>query len=184
VEIQPTRGIDNGYSQSIGISGYWQPFRSGWLPSISAGWGLNRHYYSGSQTLVPPDERGYRAASESWMVGLIWNDVLVRGNALGVAFGQPMRTTNSDGDTVCKVWFPPACRDSSDPEGNFHEPKDANYALEVYYKMQITDQITVTPSVFWLSRPLGQYTLDYGPGKRDKGTLSTVGYLVQTTLRF
>jgi hypothetical protein len=50
--------------------------------------------------------------------------------------------------------------------------------------MQITDQISITPALFWLSRPQGQYTINYGPGTNDKGTLSTLGYLVQAAFRF
>ncbi len=185
VQIQPLRGLNTGYTQSLGLSGYWQPASSGWLPSISAGWGLNRVYYTNSDTLVPADERGYRAASESWYVGLVWSDVLVSGNSLGAAFGMPTKTTNSDGDTVCQVWFPPSCPGGGGkPAGNFHNPNDANYALEVYYKMQLTDQIAITPAIFWLSRPLGQYTINYGPGTNDSGSLSSLGYLVQATFRF
>ncbi|MFN9635996.1 MAG: iron uptake porin [Synechococcaceae cyanobacterium] len=185
VDILPRRGLNNGYTQSVGLSGYWQPSSSGWLPSVSAGWGLNRIYYTDTDTLVPSDERGYRAASESWYVGVVWNDVLFSGNALGAAFGMPTKTTNSDGDTVCKVWFPPSCSGSAGvPDGNFHNPDDANYALEVYYKMQVTDQISITPGIFWLSRPLGQYTINYGPGTDNNGTLSTLGYVVQAAFQF
>jgi hypothetical protein len=135
--------------------------------------------------LVPSDQRGYRAASESWYVGVVWNDVLFSGNALGAAFGMPTKTTNADGDTVCKVWFPPSCpANGGVPDGNFHKTEDSNYAFEVYYKMQITDQISITPALFWLSRPQGQYTINYGPGTDDKGTLSALGYLVQAAFRF
>ena len=185
VQILPQRGVNNGYTQSVGLSGYWQPTSSGWLPSISAGWGLNRVFYTDTDTLVPGDERGYRAASESWYLGVVWNDVIFSGNALGAAFGMPTKTTNADGDTVCKVWFPPSCpADGGVPDGNFHDPDDASYAFEVYYKMQITDQISITPAIFWLSRPRGQYTINFGPGTDDKGTLSTLGYLVQAAFRF
>lgn len=59
-EIQPSRGVDNGFTHSFALSGYWQPFRSGWLPSISAGWGLNRGIYTDRSTRVPSDEQGYR----------------------------------------------------------------------------------------------------------------------------
>jgi len=185
VQILPQRGVNNGYTQSVGLSGFWQPTSSGWLPSISAGWGLNRVFYTDTDTLVPGDERGYRAASESWYLGVVWNDVIFSGNAFGAAFGMPTKTTNSDGDTVCKVWFPPSCpADGGVPDGNFHDPDDASYAFEVYYKMQITDQISITPAIFWLSRPRGQYTINFGPGTDDKGTLSTLGYLVQAAFRF
>ena len=42
------------------LNDYWQPSSSGWLPSISAGWGLNRIYYTDTDTLVPADEREAR----------------------------------------------------------------------------------------------------------------------------
>jgi hypothetical protein len=185
VEILPTRGLDNGYTDSYAISGYWQPFASGWLPSISAGWGTNRIYYTGGDTQVPSDERGFRAASQSWSVGLVWSDVLVKGNSLGFAFGQPTRTTNSDGDTVCTVWFPPACRSVGvHPEGNFHDPDDGGFAYELYYRIQVTDNLALTPSLFWFTRPLGQYTLNSGPGTDNSGSLRALGYLVQATFRF
>ncbi len=186
VEIQPTAGIDSGTTDSFALSGYWQPFRSGWLPSISAGWGLNRITYSDRNTLVPAGERGFKAASQSWSVGLVWKDAFAKGNALGLAFGQPTYATNTDGDTPCVSWNPPACRSSGGgkPVGNFHEPKDQSLAFELYYKLQVTDNIAVTPAVFWFNRPQGQYTLNYGPGTNDRGTLSSFGYLVQTTFRF
>jgi len=185
VEIQPTPGIDNGYTNSFAISGYWQPFTSGWLPSISAGWGMNRIYYTSSNTLVPSDEQGFRAKSESWTVGLNWTDVLVKGNTLGFAVGQPSRTANSDGDTVCAVWFPPTCSAKGvAPKGDFHEPEDQGFAFELFYRIQVTDNLAVTPSLFYFTRPLGQYTLDSGPGTDNNGTFNTLGYLVQATFRF
>jgi hypothetical protein len=63
--------------------------------------------------------------------GLVWIDLLVGGNALGAAFGQPTKTTNSDGVTVCHVWFPPSCPcDTAKPDGNSQDPNDANYTFE------------------------------------------------------
>ena len=187
MEIEPTRGIDNGYTNSFALSGYWQPFKTGWMPSISAGWGLNRGFYVANDTLVPSDQLGYKVASESWTVGLVWADAFAKGNALGFAFGQPMNVTNSDGDTPCLSWSPPnACSGITrlNPAANYHDPNDENFALEAYYKFQVSDAISITPAIFWFSRPLGQYTLNYGPGTDNKGTLSTLGGLVQTTFRF
>ncbi|MFO7630110.1 MAG: iron uptake porin [Prochlorococcaceae cyanobacterium] len=185
LEILPTTGTDTGYTNSFALSGYWQPFQSGWLPSISAGVGLNRIFYSGRNTLVSSEELGYRAASESWMVGLVWQDAFVAGNSLGLAFGQPMRAINTDGDTVCEAWFPPAClADGSKPSGDFHKQKDQNFAMELYYRMAISDRITITPALFWFSRPQGQYTLNYGPGTDNRGSLSSLGGLIQSTFRF
>mgnify|MGYP003340522037 FL=1 len=61
-----------------------------------------------------------------------------------------------------------------------------------YYKFQVTDNIAITPSLFWLSRARGQLTnssastnaalLDQGISNGDN--LGTFGGLVQTTFRF
>ena len=74
------------------------------------------------------------------------------GNVLGVAAGQPTFVTSL----------------------NSKEANDGQYAFEAYYKVQVTDNISVTPSVFYLSAPQGQI---------DKN-LDTFGALVQTTFRF
>jgi hypothetical protein len=80
--------------------------------------------------------------SESWYVGLVWADVIAKANALGFAFGQPMKATNTDGDTVCQVWLPPqACRGGRkiNADANFHKVSDRNLAFEAYYKIQLSD---------------------------------------------
>jgi carbohydrate-selective porin OprB len=85
------------------------------------------------------------------------------------------------------VWFPPACKGvapGSKPKGNFHDPDDAGYAFELFYRIQVTDNLAVTPSLFWFTRPLGQYTINSGPGTDESGTFRALGYLVQATFRF
>jgi hypothetical protein len=75
-------------------------------------------------------------------VGLVWADVIAKANALGFAFGQPMKATNTDGDTVCQVWLPPqACRGGRkiNADANFHKVSDRNLAFEAYYKIQLSD---------------------------------------------
>ena len=47
---------------------------------------------------------------------------------------------------------------------------DGNYAFELYYDFQVTDNITVTPALFYLSRPFGEET----------GTSAKYGGLVLT----
>jgi hypothetical protein len=47
-----------------GLSAFWQPLRSGWLASLSLGWGINATTYSTPQ---PP---GSLSTSQSWLVGL------------------------------------------------------------------------------------------------------------------
>ena len=125
--------FDNpGRTEAYGLSGYWQPAQSGWIPSISAGWGLNTTRYS-------PDlnSTGLVANSQSWSVGLEWADAFRTGNALGLAVGQPTFATRLNGGQT---------------------PDDSNYAWEWWYKLQLSDAIAVTPALFYLSRPLGGNT--------------------------
>ena len=68
-------------TNAFGISGFWQPAESGWLPSISAGYGVNGSSGSDLRT------------SQSWMVGLQWSDVLAEGNSFGMGVGQPAFAT-------------------------------------------------------------------------------------------
>lgn len=56
---------NSGTTNAYGLSGYWQPAQAGWLPSISAGWGLNSTSYSGNI-----DETGLVSTSQSWSLGL------------------------------------------------------------------------------------------------------------------
>lgn len=63
-------------TNAYGLSGYWQPLESGWLPSISLGWGINTTSYTSSQPA------GSLRTSQSWMVGLQWTDVFIKGMIL------------------------------------------------------------------------------------------------------
>ncbi len=141
-------------TDAFGLSGYWQPAAGGGLPSISAGWGLNRSRYgdsSGGETTVAS-----LRTSQSWLVGLQWEDAFGKGHILGAAVGQPaFATALSGGET----------------------PDDGNVILEGWYRLQVSDAITVTPAVFWLSRPLGQAT---PPG----GSFAQLGALLRTAFNF
>ncbi len=144
-----------GSTSAFGLSGYWQPSQSGWIPSISAGWGLNTSTYtSHSNDDVSSD--GLVATSQSWSVGLQWQDAFLKGNALGLAVGQPTFATSLQGGDT---------------------PNDGNVVLEGWYKVQVTDQIAITPAVFYLSRPLG--------GDTPAGeSFHQLGGLVKTSFRF
>ena len=52
---------------------------------------------------------------------------------------------------------------------------DSGLAVELWYKYQVTDNISITPAVFYLSNPLGNATV---------GDFGTIGYLMKTTFRF
>jgi hypothetical protein len=140
----------NAATSALGLSAFWQPLRSGWLPSLSLGWGINSTTYSTPQPL------GSLSTSQSWMVGLQWTDVFKKGNDFGFAVAQPVfATALTDGVT----------------------PNDGNYVWEWWYKIQLTDTITVTPALIYLSRPFGQVT----PAGES---FSQFGGLVKTTFRF
>jgi len=83
--------------------------------------------------------------SQSWMVGLKWSDVFIDGNSAGLAFGQAPFT--SDSNTESWLW-------------------------ELFYKFQVTDNISITPALFYAS--------DY----RNNSGNDTWGGVIQTTFRF
>ena len=139
-----------GLTHTVGLSGYWQPISSGWVPSISAGWEINQTTYS------QPVDAGAARNSTAWSVGLQWLDVLAPGNSAGMAFGQaPFATSLVSGNGV----------------------NDANWMWEWWYKVQVSDAITVTPGLFYLSRPMGQDT----PAGQS---FNQLGALVKTQFRF
>jgi hypothetical protein len=151
-------GLDTSSTMnSLSLSAYWQPSSSGWIPSISTGWGLN------TTSETNPTFNFNQLQSQSWYVGVQWSDVLLPGNKAGMAVGQPTFVTR--------------CGDAC--EGT---PQDAQYAWEWWYSLQVTDNITVTPSIFYLSNLLGQVA------KQETGngaaSLSDFGGLVKTTFKF
>jgi hypothetical protein len=65
-------------------------------------------------------------------VALQWQDAIKKGNSAGMAVGQPSFVT--------------ATR-------NGNTPQDGNYAWEWWYKFKVSDQISLTPTIFYLSNP-------------------------------
>jgi|LauGreDrversion4_2_1035121.scaffolds.fasta_scaffold82330_2 Ni/Co efflux regulator RcnB len=133
--------LDNQESNSASIGAYWQPKESGWIPSISVGYGFTD--VSGPVDSVNNPTRQFsssRAAvdSQSWTVAFQWDDAFVKGNSAGFAFGQAANpnnpaTTGADCTT--------ACANSSD-----------GWMYELFYKFQVTDNISITPSLFWVDQ--------------------------------
>ncbi|QNJ26179.1 outer membrane porin [Synechococcus sp. SYN20] len=140
----------NSYMNAWGIGGSWQPQDSGWIPSASAGYGYNSVYAKNA---------GDVTASQSWNLGLEWADVFLKGNNAGMAVGQPIFATSLKGDST---------------------PADGNYVWEWWYQFQVTDNISVTPAFFYLSRPEGKNTDLDG----NDNTFSQLGGLIKTTFNF
>jgi hypothetical protein len=124
----------------VSIAGFWEPLDSGWVPSISAGYG----YYDGGTGLTSTSTT--TITTQSWMVGLQWKDVLLKGNNAGFAFGQA-----------------PFSTDVANTQSMMYE---------FFYKYQVSDNISVTPAIFWVN--------DY---QRNAGSY-TWGGVIQTTFRF
>jgi hypothetical protein len=108
--------VDGQESNSVAINAYWQPTESGWVPSISAGYG-----YNGVSGRVGATDA---TNSDSWFVGLQWDDAFVAGNTAGVAVGQA-------------------------PSAETAGVTDATI-LEFFYKFQVTDNISITPALFYV----------------------------------
>ena len=81
----------NGYA----VNAYWQPTESGWIPSISAGYGWNT--VSGTQSAA--------TNSQSWMAGLTWDDVFVQGNSAGFAIGQAPTGEDLEKATLMEFFY-------------------------------------------------------------------------------
>jgi carbohydrate-selective porin OprB len=120
------------------VNAYWQPVESRIVPSISAGYGYN--FVNGR----PGDTDA--TDSQSWFVGMQWNDALIAGNSAGVAVGQPPNAEGLSDDALM---------------------------LEVFYKYQVTDNISITPSLFYIANDADQ-----------RGNASEVGGVIQTTFKF
>jgi hypothetical protein len=129
-----TNGQD---SSSVAFNAYWQPKTSGIVPSISFGYGYNGVTGAGKATGA--------TNSQSWFTGLQWSDVFAKGNAAGIAVGQPSNSENASKATM----------------------------LEFFYKYQVSDNISVTPAIFYASDNQG-----------DKTASSNWGGVIQTTFRF
>jgi hypothetical protein len=129
-------------TNSFAINGYWEPSKASWVPSVSAGWGITTFtegYNVATNSFATSNSNrfGVPEAAQSWMVGLQWKDVLVKGNSAGMGVGQaPFATSNFNGST----------------------PQDGNYTWEWWYNFQVSDNISVTPALMYQSRPAGQAT--------------------------
>ena len=136
----------NPYLGNGGLSAYWQPEESGFIPSISTGIGF------GTSNLAVADD------NYSWFVGLQWSDVGMKGNALGMAFGTSGQTQGGLPTT----------------RGIVTDNGFSNFAYELWYKFQVTDNISVTPAFFWIENEASLTT---------SGD-DTYGALIKTTFKF
>jgi hypothetical protein len=121
--------------------------------------------YDSSVIGIDMTNAGDSAQTNSWMIALNFKDVFMQGNKAGFAIGGvPTVSSNDSG------WG----TDGSMP-----------IALETWYQFQVTDNISVTPGVFWVS---GQDLNNDGAGKYggNSGDSSSDvwGGIVKTEFKF
>ncbi|MFN7677854.1 MAG: hypothetical protein ACK5QW_04565, partial [Cyanobacteriota bacterium] len=108
----------------------------------------------------------------SWSVALSWSDAFGVGNTVLLAVGAPAHVIGVDG--LDDVRF-----------------NDSGLALELATVIRLSDGFSLTPAVFWLSRPRGAMadTISLSQALAPAGSagdpsLSVWGALVRATLRF
>ena len=131
---------------AVGLRGYWSPEDDGFIPTISAGLDFG---------WADSEYYGNAEAVKGWMVGLNWKNAFMDGNKLGLGFGSYSSYATEIRDR---------------PNGG-----DQNFAIEAYYDFAVTDNITITPAVFWVDDANGKDQID-GANK--------FGGLVKTTFKF
>ena len=94
----------------------------------------------------------------SWMAGVHFRDLFKSGNTAGILFGQPLYRTDTGGSAQLT------------PTG---DNRATPYHLEAYYRLQVSDNISITPGAFVLFNPEGNSNND----------TTTVGVL-RTTFTF
>jgi hypothetical protein len=206
--VSPSWSGGNAFSNNFALNAAWQPVNTGWVPSLSLGWGIS--------AISSPDYNGYNAANvvpggnnqpttaqpfpsygdvrnitqmQSWQLGLQWNDLLAKGNAAGFSFGQPTYVTALSQNSIRSPYrnYTTTTNRGRSRTGNYNAyngfndnpngPNDGNYAFEWWYRFQVSNNISITPAIFYLSRPNGQFTYN---GR----TNDALGGVVQTQFRF
>ena len=151
----PRGSGETAQSQNLALTAAWQPSGGGGWPSINLGWGMSLMQQAASLP-VATNAAVSIAESRSWSAALFWRNLLGRGHAAGLAVGQPTYVSRlRDGRT----------------------PQDGNYAWEAWLAWRMSDHITLTPALFYLSRPNGQYT---APGRSS----NALGTVLVATFRF
>ena len=129
-------------SNNYAINAYWQPKKSGIIPSISGAYGWNDVSTNASGNTTP----NAATNSKTWFAGLQWSDVFAKGNSAGFAIGQPGNAETLSEDAL--MW-------------------------EAFYRYRVSNNITITPSVFYVSNNQGL-----------QNASSNYGGVIQTTFRF
>lgn len=192
--FQPSRDFGIGFTYShayysgvnndISVSGAYgttfanQPFGAGFATSSNnfgiqatyrltpglalSGWGLYTQAIAENGKGSAAVTRGDKADIWSWAVGLAFPDLGGKGNLAGLIFGQPPKVTRSD--------FGPPVLALTTPR---REDEDTSYHLEAFYRLQVTNNISITPGLFAIFNPEG-----------DSNNDTLLVGVIRTTFRF
>jgi len=119
------------YSNSYGVELSWQLSNN----FVLGGWGGYTNAGTLS-TLGGTIERG-NLDIWNWAVTLGFPDLGKEGNLAGIIVGMEPKVTGS----------------SINIDGNNLEDEDTSLHLEAFYQYQVTDNITITPGVIWITAP-------------------------------
>ena len=137
----------NGSGGTLGVNqgsnGY--ALNAYWQPQTS-GWAPSVSVGYGWNTVAGPSTPSAATNSQTWFAGLQWSDVFAKGNGAGIAVGQP---GNAQGlSATATMW-------------------------EVFYKYRVSNNISITPAVFYVSN-----------NQAFSGASSNVGGVIQTKFTF
>jgi len=172
-------------ANNFGLSGYWKPEKTGLIPSISWGFGggsyntgatpYNRTDAGANNNYIDP-AKGITTAS--WSIGLQWDDAFLKGNSAGMGVGQAPFVSQAG----CKSAGCPAYVQAN--SGNVATSLDSNYMWEWWYKFQVTDNISITPALYYISNYDGAYgQLNVQNGQQGASD-NLFGGLIKTTFKF
>jgi hypothetical protein len=166
----------NNSANSYGLSGYWNPTNNGIVPSIS--WGLGTTSFGLNPTQLGTTVNSSRNTASSWYVGLQWLDAFIKGNAAGMAVGQAPFVTNFGSAAAGSV------RAGLAANGFANGNLDSNYLWEWWYKFQVTDNISVTPAIYYISNYQGQLGRVNYNTRGQAAENNVFGGLIKTTFKF
>jgi hypothetical protein len=89
---------------------------------------------------------GVRGDAQVWdyRVNLAFYDLGKKGNFAGIIFGMQPKLTGTSNATLAQAIGLPAGQRSD---------RDTGFHIEAFYSYRISDHISITPGVFWLTAP-------------------------------
>ncbi|MEG4571836.1 iron uptake porin [Microcoleus sp. N3A4] len=144
----PQFGVDTfSGSNAAQIQGAGAIVANAYLPGIS--YRVSRTLgLSGSVGFINARSLGNGTKGDANVVdyrfSLAFYDLGKEGNLAGIVFGvQPRLTGTSNGAIAQAIGLPPGQR----------KDRDVGFHIEAFYTHRLTDNITITPGIFWLTAP-------------------------------